>query len=96
MTIWVERYRPKTFEKVVNLPKEIPTSLSNMPHYLFIGKPGTGKTTTAKIIVSETGAECLMLNASDERGIGTIRDKVKGFAMTRSGNGNFKIVFLDF
>jgi replication factor C small subunit len=66
-----------------------------MPHFLFIGKPGTGKTTTAKIILNETQAEYLMLNASDERGIQTIRDKVKGFAMTRSGNGNFKIVFLD-
>ncbi len=93
--IWIEKYRPRTFEKVVNLPKEIPSSLNNLPHYLFIGRPGTGKTTTAKIIISNTGAECLTLNASDERGIQTIRDKVKNFAMSKSVDGKLKIVFLD-
>lgn len=93
--LWVEKYRPKKFEDVVGLPQEIPTSLSNMPHFLFLGKAGTGKTTTARIIIKELQAESLLLNASDERGIDTIRDKVKNFAMTKSSNGNFKIVFLD-
>lgn len=95
MTMWCELYRPKEFTDVVGLPSEIPNSLVNMPHFLFIGKPGTGKTTTAKIIIKKLGSESLTLNASDERGIQTIRDKVKNFAMTRSNNGNFKIVFLD-
>jgi len=93
--IWSEMYRPKRFEDVVGLPKEIPTSLSNLPHFLFLGKPGTGKTTTAKIIINTLQADCLTLNASDERGIQTIRDKVKNFAMTRSSDGKIKIVCMD-
>lgn len=93
--LWCEKYRPKEFNDVMGLPKEVPTSLNNLPHFLFIGKPGTGKTTTAKIIINKTGAETLTLNASDERGIQTIRDKVKSFAMTSSSNGGIKIVFLD-
>jgi replication factor C small subunit len=95
MALWVEKYRPKEFSAVMGLPKEIPGALDNLPHFLFIGKPGTGKTTTAKIIIAKTGAETLTLNASDERGIQTIRDKVKNFAMTSSHNGKHKIVFLD-
>jgi replication factor C small subunit len=93
--LWVEKYRPKEFTDVVGISSEIPNSLNNLPHFLFIGKPGTGKTTTAKIIISKLDAETLTLNASDERGIQTIRDKVKSFAMTKSRNGNHKIVFLD-
>jgi replication factor C small subunit len=93
--IWIEKYRPKEFKDVVGLPKEIPDMLGNMPHFLFIGKPGTGKTTTAKIIIKKLGCDCLMLNASDERGIQVIRDKVKNFAMTQSSNQKIKIVFLD-
>lgn len=93
--LWVEKYRPQEFSEVAGLPKEIPTSLNNLPHFLFIGKPGTGKTTTAKIIVKKLGADCLTLNASDERGIQTIREKVKTFAMTKSSDGKLKIVWLD-
>jgi len=95
MAIWNEKYRPKEFADVMGLADGIKNSLDNLPHFLFIGKPGTGKTTTAKIIIAKTGAETLTLNASDERGIQTIRDKVKNFAMTKSHNGGVKIVFLD-
>lgn len=93
--LFVEKYRPKEFDDVVGLPSEIPTLMTDLPHLLFIGKPGTGKTTTAKIIISKMGADYIILNASDERGIQTIRDKVKSFAMTQSTNGKYKIVFLD-
>jgi replication factor C small subunit len=93
--LWVEKYRPKQFADVMGLAEEIPRSLENLPHFLFIGGAGTGKTTTAKIIIATKGAETLTLNASDERGIQTIRDKVKSFAMTKSHNGQVKIVFLD-
>lgn len=93
--IWNEKYRPKEFNEVIGLPSEIPRLIENLPHLLFIGKPGTGKTTTAKIIIDKLGSESLTLNASKERGIDIIRDKVTSFAMTKSINGNFKIVFLD-
>ena len=93
--IWVEKYRPKEFSDVVGLPSEIPTLLSNLPHLLFIGRPGTGKTTTAKIIINKLQAETLTLNASDERGIDVIRNKIKSFAMTKSNKEIHKIVFLD-
>ena len=93
--IWIEKYRPKEFSEVIGLPPELPNLLGNMPHLLFIGKPGTGKTTTAKIIIKILNCNFLLLNASDERGIQVIRDKVKDFAMTKSTDGKLKVVFLD-
>lgn len=92
-----EKYRPKIFEDVVGLPAEIPALVAsdNLPHFLFVGGAGVGKTTVARIIVKTLGSDCLMLNSSEERGIDTIRDKVKNFARTMSTNGKIKIVFLD-
>jgi replication factor C small subunit len=77
------------------------TNSLNIPHLLFAGPAGTGKSTLALIIVRELFKDLwrdnyLELNASDERGINVIREKVKNFARTKSlGNVSFKVIFLD-
>jgi replication factor C small subunit len=104
--IWTEKFRPSKFSEVVgqeNIVKRIEalTNSLNIPHLLFAGPAGTGKSTLALIVVKELFKEnwkenFLELNASDERGINIVREKVKNFARTKSlGNVNFKIIFLD-
>ena len=96
--LWVEKWRPKEFKDVIGVPEEIINVVNNnnLMHLLLTGKAGTGKTTTAKIIINKLASkDTLILNASNERGIDVIRDKVKTFAMTTSSNQNIKIVFLD-
>ena len=104
--IWTEKYRPTKFSEVVGQDDTIKkvqslTNSLNIPHLLFAGPAGTGKSTLALIIVKELFGQhwkenYLELNASDERGIQVVRDKVKGFARTKAfGNVPFKIIFLD-
>lgn len=104
--IWTEKYRPVKFSEMVgqdNVVKRVEslTKSMNIPHLLFAGPAGTGKSTLALITVKELFHEdwrdnYLELNASDERGINVIRDKVKGFARTKSlGSVPFKVIFLD-
>jgi len=105
-TIWTEKYRPKKFEEVVGQDEIIKkvqslTKSLNIPHLLFAGPAGTGKSTLALIVVKELFGmrwkeNYLELNASDERGIDVIRQKVKNFARTKAlGNVPFKVIFLD-
>ena len=104
--IWTEKYRPSKFldlvgqDDIIKKVQSLTNSL-NIPHLLFAGPAGTGKSTLALIIVKDLFGEkwresYLELNASDERGINVIREKVKNFARTKSlGNVPFKIIFLD-
>lgn len=105
-TLWTEKYRPKTFEEVKGQEEIVKRTKAfvekkNMPHLLFAGPAGVGKSTLALVIARQLYGEdwhenFLELNASDERGIDIVRNKVKDFARTRSiGNVPFKIIFLD-
>jgi len=105
-SIWTEKYRPKKFEELVGqdeIVKKVQglTKSLNIPHLLFAGPAGTGKSTLALIVVKELFGSTwkenyLELNASDERGIDVVRQKVKDFARTKAlGNVPFKVIFLD-
>lgn len=104
--IWTEKYRPVKFKEVVgqdNVVKRVEalTNSLNIPHLLFAGPAGTGKSTLALVVVRELFGDnwkdnYLELNASDERGINIVREKVKNFARTKSlGDVPFKVIFLD-
>jgi replication factor C small subunit len=98
-SIWTERYRPDTLEGYIGndvLRAKLEQYITNhdIPHLLFYGTAGTGKTTAAKILVKNIDCDYMFINASDERGIDTVRDKIKGFAST-VGFKPLKIVVLD-
>lgn len=105
-SLWTEKYRPSDFnevkgqEEIVSRVKAF-VEKKNMPHLLFAGPAGVGKTTLALVIVKQLYKDLwrdnfLELNASDERGIDVIRVKVKEFARTKSiGDVPFKIIYLD-
>jgi len=98
-TLWIEKYRSETLEQYIGndaIKARIADCIANndIPHLLFAGSAGTGKTTLAKLIVKNIQCDYLYINASDENGIDTIRDKVKGFASTASFQP-LKVVILD-
>lgn len=104
--IWIEKYRPKKLEEVVGQHEIIErlkayVKAKSVPHLLFAGPAGTGKTTSAIALAKELYGETwkqnfIELNASDERGIAIIRGKIKDFARTAPiGKAGFKIIFMD-
>ena len=98
-SLLVEKYRPIKLENYVgneNIKKSISSYLeqNDIQNLIFYGPAGTGKTTLAKLIVKNLDCDHIYINASDERGIETIRDKVSGFASVASFK-SIKVVILD-
>ena len=98
-TLWVEKYRPTTLDTYIgneHLKSKISRYLESgdLPHLLFYGRAGTGKTTLAKLLVNNIECDHLYINASDETGVQNVRDKMKGFAST-IGFKDSKIIILD-
>ena len=101
--IWVEKYRPRTITEYVfknDAQKRMIkgwVSDGGIPHLLFTGSAGTGKTTLAKVLINELGvqdADLLFINASRDNGIDHVRRKITNFSETMAW-GNFKVVLLD-
>ncbi len=100
-TLFVEKYRPQTLSDMVvdDDTRLFFQSLGNkkdIPNLLFSGSPGVGKSTLGKIIIKDIlDCQYLYINASDENGIDTIRQKIIGFAQTKSLDGKMKVVMAD-
>lgn len=99
--LWVERYRPKTIEDCI-LPESIKNtfkeflSKGEIPNLLLCGTAGTGKTTVARALCEELGADYIIINGSDEgRQIDTLRTKIKQFASAVSFGSGTKVVIMD-
>ncbi|OKY79177.1 MAG: ATPase involved in DNA replication HolB small subunit [Candidatus Methanohalarchaeum thermophilum] len=104
--IWIEKYRPDRLDDVVGqdeITKRLKSYVKtgNLPHLLFAGPPGVGKTASAVAIAKELFGETWRdnfteLNASDERGIDVVRSKIKNFARSSTiGDADYKVIFLD-
>ena len=98
--LWVEKYRPQTINDCI-LPESLKKTLhqfidsGELPNFLFTGGAGVGKTTVAKALCNEVGADYLFINGSEESGIDILRTKIKGFASTVSLTDSKKVVILD-
>jgi DNA polymerase III delta prime subunit len=98
-SLWVEKYRPSKLEDYVgneHLKSKVAGYIESgdIPHLLLYGKAGTGKTTLAKLIVNSVDCDYMIINASDENNVDTVRNKVKNFAST-IGFRQSKIIILD-
>ena len=99
--LWVEKYRPQTIEECI-LPESMKSTFKQyidqgeLPTFLFSGTAGVGKTTVAKALCNEVGADWIMINGSDEgRQIEVLRNKIKNFASTVSLTDAKKVVIID-
>ncbi|MCS7317022.1 MAG: AAA family ATPase [Candidatus Dojkabacteria bacterium] len=97
---WNEKYRPKNFDDLILSPDikekmEEYVQQKNIPNLLFVGDPGIGKTTCAKILAKEITQDILFLNSSEKRGIDILRNQISDFCSTISLQNNIKIVILD-
>lgn len=98
--IWVEKYRPKSINDCV-LPNSLKQTFhefvkqNNIPNLLLAGGPGVGKTTVAKAMLNEIGADYIIINGSMNGNIDTLRNEIKDFASTMSFTNNRKYVILD-
>lgn len=103
--VWTEKYRPDTLNEVVgqeDIIDRLKAFVENesIPHMLYAGPAGTGKTTSAVSLAKDLYGDSwkqnfMETNASDERGIDVVRDKIKDFARTKAINADYKIIFLD-
>jgi DNA polymerase III delta prime subunit len=98
-SLWVEKYRPTILDNYVgneHLKEKVKIFIEtgDVPHLLLYGKAGTGKTTLAKLIVKSIECDYMIINASDENGVDTIREKIKNFASSM-GFKPYKILILD-
>jgi replication factor C small subunit len=98
-TLWVESFRPDTLEGYIgneHIIEKVRIFINNgdVPHLLFYGTAGTGKTTLAKIIAGSVDADLMYINASDENSVDAVRDKIKRYAST-VGFRRWKIIILD-
>jgi len=98
-TLWTEAFRPNTLDGYIgneHIIEKVRIFIENgdVPHLLFYGPAGTGKTTLAKIIANGVDADIMYINASDENSVDTVRDKIKRYAST-VGFKRWKIVILD-
>ena len=98
--LWVEKYRPQKIEECI-LPDSLKKTFKQfidsgeLPNFLFCGGAGVGKTTVAKALCNEIGAEYLFINGSEESGIDVLRSKIKNFASSVSLTDSKKVVILD-
>jgi len=98
--LFVEKYRPKTVADCI-LPERIKkvfqeyVDQGNIPNLMLTGSAGVGKTTVAKAMCDQLGANNLFINSSEERGIDMLRTKIKGYASTISFTGGRKVIILD-
>jgi|TARA_B100000287_G_scaffold138464_1_gene130398 DNA polymerase III delta prime subunit len=98
-TLWVEKYRPQNLDKYIGNEHLIEKAKvwiesGDIPHLLLYGKAGTGKTTLAKMLTNSIDCDYLYINASDERKLEMVREKVKSFAST-IGFKDMKVIILD-
>ena len=97
--IWADKYRPKNLSEYIadaDIKEKIQSFIdgNTLKHLCFEGPPGTGKSTLGNLIISSIDCEVLYINASEERGIDTVRTKIKQFASTNSFSKN-KVIFLE-